>query len=275
MNFSDKTLIGMIHLPPTMSYKDWPGMDGFIAKAVEDLMALEKAGFDGALIENDEDTPCQVLGMPDVIVPMTLVCQELRRASSISLGVEVLLNDPKASLSIAKVCNLDFIRTDYFVDRMTREGYGEFAIDPEGVIEYREQIGASNIKILADLQVKYAQMVDPRPLGLSAQEALSRGADGVVVTGSKTGTQPLLEDLSEVAKVIDGEIPVLVGSGFTRDNAQTLLEFADGGIVGSSIKSGRYIDPEKAEHLVRLCATLDSSAKFQNDKCIEKGDYGS
>jgi len=50
-------LIGMIHLPPLLSIMGFSSMEKIFAKALADLSALEEAGFDGALIENDNDKP--------------------------------------------------------------------------------------------------------------------------------------------------------------------------------------------------------------------------
>ena len=107
-------LIGMVHLLPTMSYDEWSGMEEMLDKALKDLKALQDGGADGALIENDGDHPCQVLGVSDVVVPITVVARELSKVSKIPLGVEVLLNDPKASLAIAKTCNLFIVVSPSF-----------------------------------------------------------------------------------------------------------------------------------------------------------------
>lgn len=245
-------MIGMIHLPPTLRYAGWPGIEQVIAKARKDLESLQNAGFNAALIENDEDSPCKVTGTPDVIAPMAIVTHELSKISKIPLGVEVLLNDSQASLAIAKTCEIQFIRTDFFVDDMTREGYGQFNIDPEAVNAYKKQIHAENVLVLADLQVKYAKMMNTtKSLTQSAQEALNMHADAVVVTGSQTGESPIEADLKEVYTAVAGKIPVLVGSGCDAHNVQTIMQYADGAIVGTSIKSGSYIDQNKAQELIQ------------------------
>jgi predicted TIM-barrel enzyme len=65
-----------------------------------------------------------------------------------------------------------------------------------------------------------------------------------------TGEPPALVDLAEARRgALD--VPVLVGSGFDRENALALLSIADGAIVGTSLKSGSAIDPEKVKELVR------------------------
>lgn len=245
-------IIGMIHLPPTLSYSGWPGLDKFVEKAKKDLYSLEKGGVDAALIENDGDQPCQVEGVADVVAPMTAVAYELSKIASIPLGVEVLLNDPKASLSIAKTAGLDFIRCDYFVDRMKREGYGEFKIDPKGVIEFRKKIKAENVKILADVQVKYATMLEKKTITTSVEQAIHEGAEGVIVSGTISGIEPNVQDLKEAKVAAKGRIPIIAGSGFSINNAKKLLRYADWAIVGNSVKTNGFVDTKKVKELMKL-----------------------
>lgn len=241
----------MIHLPPTISFAGWSGIASMIDKAKTDLHSLEVGGVDAALIENDADLPCQIVGTADVVSPMSIVAYELSKISSIPLGIEVLLNDPKASLAIAKACGLSFIRTDYFVDKMYRENYGIMDIDPDGLLGYRDKIGANNIKIYTDIQVKYATLVnEKKTVGESVTEAINFGANGIIVTGSKTGERPLESDLACAKKFSKINVPVIIGSGLTWENASSLLQYADMAIVGSSIKTGDYIDINKVKQLM-------------------------
>ncbi|MCW8844032.1 MAG: hypothetical protein OQK00_11525, partial [Rhodobacteraceae bacterium] len=72
-------------------------------------------------------------------------------ARKTEVGAEILLNDPKASLAVALAAGGTFIRTDYFVDPMSRpERGGRMHIDPEGLMAYRRSVGADDILILAD-----------------------------------------------------------------------------------------------------------------------------
>ncbi len=253
INRTKPFIIGMIHLPATLSYKDWPGLKKFIFKGMHDLKALEAGGIDAALIENDGDHPCQVEGIPDVVAPMAITVYELVKVAKIPLGIEVLLNDPKASLAIAKTCGLKFIRTDYFVDRMKRKEYGEFKIEPREVMNYKKKIEANDIKIFADVQVKYATMINKeKTITTSVEEAIKEGADGVIVSGPISGIEPAINDLKEAKLAVKGKVPVLIGSGFTMKNAKKLLMFADWAIVGNSIKTNGLVDIKKVKDLVKL-----------------------
>jgi len=243
-----KTIIGMIHLPPLPGYADSKGIDHAISHAVADLHALEEGGVDGVLIENEFDRPHRVMAAPETIAAMTRITRAVvQESQSVIVGCEILLNDPKASLAVARMSGAAFIRTDYFVDRMTRPEYGEFHIDPAGLLKYRSAIGADNVLILADIQVKYATMIEPQSLNRSACLASESGADALVVTGDASGDAPVIEHLKEAAGV---DIPVLVGSGLKPNNAGRLLDECDGAIVGSSLMEDRAVDADAVELLM-------------------------
>ncbi len=237
-----KPIIGMIHLPPLPGYPESTGIGDAIRHAVRDLRVLEEAGVDGVLIENEYDRPHRVTATPETIAAMTRITRAVvQESENAIIGCEILLNDPQASLAIAGMSGASFIRTDYFVDAMTRPEYGEFEIDPKGLIDYRISIGAENVLILADIQVKYATMINPRPLTESARLACAEGSDALVVTGGESGDAPLIEDLRDAMSGSD--VSVLTGSGFNADNAVELLAECDGAIVGTALMKDRAVDP--------------------------------
>lgn len=239
----------MIHLPPLPDYDASPGIDAIVAAATADLEALARAGFDGVLIENEYDRPHRVEAAPATIDAMTTVTRALvERRSGLAVGCEILLHDPKASLRVALDGGADFIRSDYFVDRMARPEYGEFEIDPRALIDFRRSIGAGDVAILADIQVKYATMLEERSIAQSAELASRSGADAVVVTGDATGDAPAPDIAAEAAS--GASVPVLIGSGFGLHNADSLLAVADGAIVGSSLMRERRVDPPAAAALM-------------------------
>jgi uncharacterized protein len=244
-------VIGVIHLPPLPGYPASPGLAAVIHHALTDLRALAAGGVDGVLVENDGDQPHRVTAAPETIACMTLVAREVvAAAGAMAVGVEILLNDPQASLAVAHAAGARFIRTDYFVDRMTRPEYGgEMAIDPAGLMDCRERLGATDILVLADIQVKHARMLEPRPLAESAAEARQHRADGIIVSGDLTGLPPRAADL-DAARLGSGGVPVLVGSGLDEANAAGLMAAADGAIVGTSLKTGAAVDADKVRRLM-------------------------
>src|SRR6185369_11950734 len=122
-------IIGVIHLPPLPGFAGSPGIDGVLEKALADQRALETGGADGVLVENEEDHPHEVMAGPATVAHMTRVTSALVARASVPVGVEILLNDPEASVAAAAAAGARFIRTDYFVDRMEFPEYGEMRID--------------------------------------------------------------------------------------------------------------------------------------------------
>jgi uncharacterized protein len=244
-------LIGVVHLPPLPGYAGSPGMQALIRHALADLEAFERGGLHGVLVENEHDRPHRVEAGRETIAAIAVIAHELVRASRrIAVGVEILLNDPEASLAAAVAAGAAFIRTDYFSDAMTRPEYGPMRIAPDEVLAYRASLGASGVLVLADIQVKYAQLLEPCSLQESAARARAAGADGVVVSGSRTGEPPSVEELAN-ARAGAGGIPVLVGSGLDPQNAGALLRAADGAIVGTSLLRDGHAELAAVTALVR------------------------
>ena len=232
---SARPLIGVIHLPPLPGYPESPGLAAVIAHARAELATYRVGGLDGVLVENEYDRPHRVEAGRETIAVMTAVTRALVEAAGrLPVGIEILLNDPEASLAVALASEADFIRTDYFADEMSRPVHGAMRIAPEQVIAYRARIGAERVLVLADIQVKYAEMIAPRSLGESARAACEAGADAIVVTGTRTGEAPSPHEVL-AAREGAGDCPVLVGSGLAPANARELLAVADGAIVGTSL----------------------------------------
>ena len=254
-----KPIIGVIHLPALPGSGNSPGLGEILKKALRDFSALEHGGIHGVLVVNDEDEPRRLKAGPETISTLTRVTRELVLASSgPTIGAQILLNDPEASLATAHMAGASFIRTDYFVDPMERPEFGPMEIDPQRLLEYRASIGARDVLILADIQVKYAQMIDTRPLAESATQATDCAADAIIVTGAVTGEPPPAAAVVE-AKRGAGHCPVLIGSGLDASNAAELLRAADGAIVGTSLKSGAYVDASKVGALMGIVRGLGSA----------------
>lgn len=252
-----KIIIGMIHLPPLPGYRKHPGMDEVIKHALNSLQILQIGGVGAVLVENEYDHPHQVKAGPEIIAAMSRVVSAVVEKSKIPVGVEVLLNDPKASLAIAKICGAKFIRSDYFVDKMWRKEYGEMEINPKKLISFKNKIKANDVKIFADVQVKYAKLLEKgKTVKQSVNQAVKSGADGIIVTGKITGQAPDLADLHE-AKLSAGKIPVYVGSGFSAGNAGQLLKFCNGAIVGTSIKKNGIANLGKIKELIQVVKKYD------------------
>ncbi len=232
-----KNLIGMVHclpLPKTPYFAD--NCEQIISQAIQDAKELEKAGFDAICIENMNDTPLKPFMDIPQIAALSAIAALVRRNVSLPIGIDAAFNDYKTSLSIAKILDADFIRTPVFVDTVVYFG-GTIQPSAADCMRYREELKGSNIKILADIQVKHSYMLVPSiTLVESAKMAVDCGADGLIITGAASGHATPIESLENVKKNV--KIPVFVGSGVKTDNIKDQMNIADGAFIGSSIKKG-------------------------------------
>jgi uncharacterized protein len=247
----------MISLPPLPGFPGFRSIDHLIAVALADLDTLQAGGASGALVENDFDQPHTLVVGPEIIAAMTRVTREVAARALIPVGVQVLLNDWRASLAIAAASGAQFVRLDFFVDRV-RIKAGLVEPEPAQVAAYRAQIGAEHVALLTDLQVKYSTLEDgPKPLAQSAREAAQYGAAALIVTGPETAIGPQRDDLLAAQSA---GLPVLIGSGLTPSNADALMPHADGAIVGTYLRSGRGAEDRVLQPRVRqLLHKLDHS----------------
>ena len=111
------------------------------------------------------------------------------------------------------------------------------------------------VRIFADVNVKHSMPLGrPRALEDEVSETLERsGADAVIVTGRGTGMPTDPEDAQRVRSAA-GDHPVIVGSGLTAETIGDFMPFADGFIVGTSLKIGGLVhnpvDPERVRAIV-------------------------
>lgn len=249
LDIGKKYIIGVSHLPGLLGKEKFQGLDALYLHAKAEIEAIKKAGLTGLLLENENDHPYTAIANPQQISSMTSVATRLKlEYPDFPLGVEFLINDPKASLATAKSSGCQFIRTDYWVDKMHREEYGNLEVDTNDFAKYRNQIEANEVHIFADIQVKYATMREDKTIAESAVQAFEAGANAIVVSGNATGESVDLSDLEEAKNAVGDKI-VLVGSGFSHKNAKEILKIADGALVGTSLMSDSKITYEKAAQL--------------------------
>ncbi len=233
----DKLVIGMVHvgaLPGTPRHRE--SIAELIDRAVAEGELLAKSGFGAIMLENMHDLPYlnREVGA-EIIAGMTVISHAVRSAINLPMGIQVLSGANKAALAIAKACELDFIRAEaYIFSQISDEGMMNG--DAGELLRYRRQIGAENIKIYCDIKKKHAAHaitgdIDIAEMGKAAEFFL---ADGVIVTGIRTGAPADQEEIKKVRQAIS--CPVLIGSGLTAENIAEYWGLADGFIIGSSLK---------------------------------------
>jgi len=251
-----RPLIGMVHLLPLPGAPGWGGsMQDVLTRAVSDARAIENGGLDAIMIENYGDVPFYPGAVPpETVAALTAAASAVMEATSLPVGINVLRNDAAAALAIATAVGARFIRVNVHTGAMLTD-QGWIAGQAHDTLRRRASMG-SDVAILADVFVKHATP----PAGMSIEEAArdtrERGkADALIVSGSGTGQPVDPERLVRVRAAAPGA-PLLIGSGFTAETAATLLEHADGAIVGSAIQqdgiAGRPIDPARVAALRRV-----------------------
>lgn len=235
-----KVVIGVIHalpLPGSARYDGEP-IEKIYDHAVAEARRYRENGVDGLIVENHGDIP---FAKPDEIGPetsavMAVMTDRVRAAVGGPVGVNVLANAPLPAFAIAKAAGADFIRVNQWANAyVANEGFIE---GKAGLASrYRSWIGAREVKIFADVHVKHGAhaIVADRPLPEMARDAEFFDADGIIVTGQRTGHSVDPEELELFAQ--SSSLPVMVGSGVTPDNVTAILDHADAVIVASSLKS--------------------------------------
>ncbi len=231
-----RNLIGMVHvgaLPGTPLSRQTPKQ--LIEQAVREAEILAAVGFDGVILENMHDLP-YLKGQvgPEVVAVMACLCRAVKSAIALPLGVQILAGANQEALAVALAGGASFIRAEGFVfGHLADEGLMEACAGP--LLRYRRGIGAEHIKVLCDLKKKHSShaLTADVSIGEMAQAAQFFLADGVVLTGTSTGKEAQIEELSELQQASD--LPVWIGSGLTPKNLSRYSQ-AHGLIVGSFIK---------------------------------------
>ena len=249
-------IVGMVHLPPLPGA---PGFDGdreaICERAVADARALEDGGIDALLVENFGDAPFYPDDVPaHVVTHLTAIAGAVADAVSLPIGINVLRNDARTALSIADAVGASFVRVNVHVGaRVTDQGVIEGRAHE--TLRLRDRLG-SDVAILADHRVKHSAALAPEAVSLP--DLVERGrADGVVISGSGTGSETPIDALQEAVAERDAhelDVPVFAGSGVDRESVQEVLTVADGAIVGTALKVGGEttvpVDSDAVERLV-------------------------
>jgi uncharacterized protein len=247
-------IIGVVHLLPLPTSARWGGSLGaIIDRAEQEAVALVSGGVDGIVVENFFDAPFPKSRVdPAVVSAMTTIVTRLMELVALPIGINVLRNDSLSAMAIASCTGASFIRVNVLSGVMaTDQGLIEGCAHE--LLRYRRELGA-DVKILADVLVKHAQPLSSSDLTNAVCETIDRGlADAIILSGAVTGSPPSLEDL-RLARAAAGSTPMFVGSGASVENINSLMQFADGAIVSSSLKrQGKIensIDPIRVSQFV-------------------------
>ena len=263
VNFKDNDrpfVIGMVHarpLPGSYRYGEY-SMDEVIERAKEEAKLLEASGVDGLQIENMWDFPYakgEDIG-PETVAGLTAVAREVKNSVDIPIGINCHLNGGLQALAVAEAVGAEWIRVFSWVNGyISNVGYVEGIASQ--VMDLKKRLGSDSIKVLADIMVKHGshEIAGDRTLAERYEDAELYQADGVIVTGTETGSSPSPESVEKLQG--DSELPLFVGSGLTADNIGDYFDYIDGCIVGSYFKEkGNWDEPVSGKRTKKFMKNL-------------------
>jgi membrane complex biogenesis BtpA family protein len=256
-----KPVIGMLHLAALPGSPRYGGdLDRVRGALLRDAEALAAGGVHGLMMENFGDVPFFPGRVPaHVVACMTALAAEVRRRfPDLPLGINVLRNDARSALAVAHAVGAQFVRVNVLCGgRLADQGVLEAVA--HDLLRDRAALGATGVRILADVDVKHSAPLAVRPLCDEVDDTLHRGlADGLIVSGSGTGRPTDPGHLVDV-KAAAGDALVFVGSGVSIQTIQHYLPYADGFIVGTSLKKDG--DPANSVDVARVREIVDRASE--------------
>jgi len=248
----------MVHLPAlpgTPMYDAVGGMQAIRDWTRRDLEALQEGGIHAVMFCNENDRPYRLDADVASVAAITDVVASLRSELSVPFGVNVLW-DPIATIAVAAATGAAFCR-EIFTGAFAGD-FGLWVRSAGDAARYRRQIGAENVRLLFNINAEFAAPLAPRPIADVARSVVfSSNPDAVCVSGPITGQPANSSALAEVHSAIkDTGVPILVNTGFRASNAAELLQYADGAIVGSSLKvdgvTWNRVDKARVVELMRV-----------------------
>jgi membrane complex biogenesis BtpA family protein len=184
---------------------------------------------------------------------MAVMTDAVRRASGLTVGVNVLANGAIQALAVAKAAGASFIRVNQWANAyVANEGFMEGPA--AAAARYRAWLQAREVKIFADVHVKHGAhaITADRSIPELARDVEFFDADVAIATGQRTGDSATMEELSTIAD--STSLPVAVGSGVTPANVGDIFTVADAVIVASYLKQDGVwwnpVDPERLRNFM-------------------------
>ncbi len=255
----EKPIVGMVHLWPLPGSPGYSGdgMDPILDHARRDAEALLEGGVDGLIVENMWDLPYYV-GTDvqlEAVTAQAVAARKIKEMAGVPVGVNVIHNGWQAELAIAVAAGLDFMR----VCILTGARLWDTGDLDEGcaadLLRKRKELGLEHLKLFADVDKKHSVPFPGLDLETHIEWTEFYRADALIVSGRMTGDAPPLDKVRRAKKAATR--PILMGSGTNADNIADFLQYADGAIVGSSLKVDDVMEnPVDGERVRRYMAAV-------------------
>jgi hypothetical protein len=262
-----KPVIGMVHLWPLPGAPGYTGygMGTIVENALRDAEALGEGGVDALMVENMWDLPYHVGRdvRPEAMTAQAVAAAEVvKRFPALPVGINVIHNGGVVCLAIAVAAGARFIRVCILTGaRLWDTGEFDHGCAAE-LIRKRKELHAEHIHIFADVDKKHSVAFPGLDLATHIEWTEFYGADALIVSGKMTGAAPELDDVREAKQL--ARRPVLIGSGGSEENIAAYLQYADGVIVGSSLKKDGVmenpVDPARVRRFVAAVRAVREAA---------------
>lgn len=250
----EKPVIGMIHLwplPGSPGYTGY-GMGTILDHALRDAEALLEGGVDGLVVENMWDLPYYVAGdvQLEAVTAQAVAARKVKEMAGVPVGANVIHNGWRAELSIAIAADLDFMRVCILTGaRLWDTGDLDRGCAAD-LLRKRKELDAEGIRLFADVDKKHSLPFPGLDMETHVEWTEFYGADALIVSGRMTGDAPPVDKVRRAREAATR--PILMGSGTTAENVAEFLRYADGAIVGSSLKvDGVMENPVDVERVRR------------------------
>jgi len=258
-----KPAFGMVHfpaLPGTPMFDTAGGFRRVRDIALKDAEALSEAGFDGLMFSNEGDRPYLSDVSKYTVAAMSRLVSEISQKFSMPFGVSVLA-DPMAAISVGAAVEANFVRI--FLSWVFASDWGIVSPDAGMLQRYKMQLG-SNLAIFANISGHTAPLGD-RSVYDIARGAIKFGlADAVCLAGTTAGSEIDISDLEQARKAASGKTPVVIGTGVSIENLESMYPYGDAFIVGTSLKvdgdTFNPIDPQRAKMFMKKLKTIRDQA---------------
>lgn len=262
----ERPVMGVVHLRPLPGAPSYSGEDvrEIYAAGVKDALTLVSGGIDAVIVENAGDQPFlrpDDIG-PETVAALTGACMEIRNAIENPMGITCVANGAIPALAVAKASGAGWVRVNQWANAYVANE-GILNGDAARALRYRNAIGAHDVRILADVHVKFGAhaITSDRSISEQATDAEWHKADVLIASGTRTGSPTSTEEVQEVRSGTN--LPVLVGSGMDPLQLARLFAVADGAIVGQWLKEDGLwwnpVDPWRVEELMAAATAFRDS----------------
>lgn len=255
-----RVVIGLVHLLPLPGtpFFEEGNFERALDKAVSDACALDQGGADGCLIQTvDRVYPDEDQADYARVAAMAAIVHAVYQATGpqFQIGVQIMFNALKASAAVAKVCGGSFLRCAALVGA-TLTASGLVKAKPYEFQEYRSRIGATNLKLIAEVDGMHFRWLGGKPTVEVARAAYYAGAHAVEVAHQDEDTSNRV--VREIKQALP-DLPVILGGFTNHDNAARRLREADGAFVGTCFQDGNWggrVDVNLVREYVEIVSSL-------------------